>query len=380
MSRPTILFLVTEDWYFWTHRLGLAQAIQRRGFDVALAARFTAHRARIEAAGIRCIPLEFVRTLRNPLHELRVVWQVSAIVGRVRPSLVHAVALKPILLSVLAVLRYPQIAFCHAVAGLGHLFASQRPLVRGVRAVVTPVLRALFARRNCWLVAQHADDLAGLVARHIGCPARAIVIRGAGVDLETFRSLPPPVATQPLVVLPARMLLTKGIHEFVAAAKELRARGIPARCALVGGVDPAAAGALTAAELAALCADGIVEWWGHREDMAEVLPQAAIVCLPSYREGVPKALLEAAACGRPMVATDIPGCREVCRQGQTGLLVPVRDVPALVEALQRLLVDSDLRLRLGQAARELVEREFSAELIHAQTLAFYERCLAGQPG
>lgn len=379
MIRPTLVFLVTEDWYFWSHRVDLARAALAAGFEVALASRFTAHRARIEAAGIRCIELPFVRSLRNPFSELRLMFAIARTIARTSPTIVHTVALKPILLSALAVVRCPRTQFCHAVTGLGYLFISREPAARIGRSVVVPLLRWLFARRCCWLILQNRDDRSLFARNAIGNPARTTVIPGAGVDTLKFAPSELPIDAAPLVILPARMLRDKGVLEFVDAARRVRARGLAARFALVGSADAENPAALDQQQLARLCSDGLVEWWRHREDMPAVYAQAAIVCLPSYREGFPKVLLEAAASGRPLVATDVPGCREICRDGDTGLLVPPRDAPALAAAITTLLEDRALAAQYGANARALVEREFSTAIINRHTLEFYRR-IAGTAG
>jgi glycosyltransferase involved in cell wall biosynthesis len=376
VSRPTLLFLVTEDWYFWSHRLDLARAALAAGFEVTLAARFAAHQQRIEAYGIHCIPLPFVRSMQNPFADLKLAFLITRVVKRLAPALVHTVALKPILLSAGAILCCPTVKFCHAVTGLGYLFISRKFSVRGIRALVTPVFKWLFAHCNCWLIAQNADDLSLLTSRGIASSQRAVLIRGAGVDVQRFAVHPLPMDATPVVVLPARMLRDKGVVEFVAAARLLRERGVAARCVLVGGLDPSNAAALSAPQIADLCRDGAVEWWGQRDDMPDVFALASVVCLPSYREGFPKALLEAAACGRPLIATDVAGCREICRHDETGLLVPPRDVGALANAIAVLLADRPRCIQMGSAARELAVREFSAEIINRETLALYRRLLA----
>ncbi len=379
MSRPTLLFLVTEDWYFWSHRLDLARAALAAGFEVTLAARFAAHQQRIEAQGIQCIPLPFVRTMRNPFADLKSMWLLARVIKRLSPAVVHTVALKPILLSAAAIVSSPNVRFCHAVTGLGSLFISHNLSARCVRALLRPVFKWLFARPNCWLIAQNVDDLSLLVSRGMVDPQCAVLIRGAGVDVRRFAVRPLPQEDSPLVVLPARMLRDKGVGEFVAAARLLRRRGVKARCVLVGGLDPSNASALSAAEMADLCRDGATEWWGPQDDMPAVLAQATLVCLPSYREGFPKVLLEAAACGRPLIATDVPGCREICRSDETGLLVPPHDIVALADAIASLLADRPRCLRMAAAARDLVMRNFSAEIINRETLAFYKRLLAPPP-
>ncbi len=204
-------------------------------------------------------------------------------------------------------------------------------------------------------------------------PKRVTLIRGSGVDIQHFSPQPEPPGI-PLVVLPARMLWDKGVGEFVAAARTLQAKGLRARFALVGDSDNENPASVPASQLRAWENEGVIEWWGWKENMDEVYAQAAIVCLPSYREGVPKTLIEAAACGRPIVTSDVPGCREVVRHGENGLLVPARDAGALAEALTDLLQSPNTRSEMGIRSRAIAEKEFSMELVISQTFAFYQSC------
>ncbi|HMM75127.1 MAG TPA: glycosyltransferase family 4 protein [Gammaproteobacteria bacterium] len=367
----TLLYVVTEDWYFWSHRVDLACAARRAGYRVLVATRCGALRARIEARGLECVDLPFERSLRHPLRDLRLLFALDALIARERPVLVHLVALKPILLAALALWRRPRTRFVHALTGMGYLFSSSDGLARHLQRAVRPLLRAILMRPNSHAIVQNEEDLRLLAG--LGVPAaQATLIRGAGVDLSHYA--PQPEASgPPLVLLAARMLRDKGIAEFLAAAPRVRARHPEARCVLVGGVDPDNPAAYGASELEAAAQAAGVEWWRHREDMAPVYAQATVVCLPSYREGLPKVLLEAAASARALVATDVPGCRDVCRPDVSGLLVPARDAEALAEAISTLLSDPALRARLAQGARALVEREFSADAVHAATLALYAR-------
>jgi glycosyltransferase involved in cell wall biosynthesis len=370
----TVLFVVTEDWYFWSHRVDLARAARSGGYRVLLATRFTAHRARIEALGIECFDLPFERSLRHPQRDLRLLFALNALIGRERPGLVHLVALKPILLASLALCVHPRVRFVHALTGMGYLFSSSDGLARRIQRCVRPVLKFLLSRPNSHAIVQNDDDLR-LLGDELGVETKssATLIRGAGVDLERYQPSPLPDTRAPVVLLPARMLRDKGIAEFIAAAALVRARWPAARFVLVGGIDPDNPAAYSQGELLSAIADTGVEWWGHREDMREAYAQASIVCLPSYREGLPKALLEAAASARPLVATDVPGCRDICRPDVSGLLVPARDAVALAGAIETLLASEDLRARLAAGARALVEREFSSARVHAATLALYAR-------
>lgn len=365
----TLLYVVTEDWYFWSHRIDLACAARRAGYRVVVATRCGAHRARIEARGIECVDLPFERSLRHPLRDLAVLFRLNALIGREHPALVHLVALKPILLAALAVSLRPRLRYVHALTGMGYLFTTGEGRARRLQRIVRPLLRWLLTRANAHAIVQNEADLRLL--GELGVPhEHATLIRGAGVDIAHYTAQAP-AAGAPIIVLPARMLRDKGIDEFLAAAPRVRHRHPSARCVLVGGIDADNHAAYTETALEAAAQAAGVEWWRHRDDMRAVYAQATIVCLPSYREGLPKALLEAASCARALVATDVPGCRDVCRDGESGLLVPARDAAALAAALSRLLDDEALRLRLAAGARALVEREFASAQVHDATLALY---------
>ena len=365
-----LLFVVTEDWYFVSHRLPLAVAAKAVGFDVAVATRLASLTHIIEAAGIRTISLEISRRGVNPLYELATLVRLWRLYRRERPNIVHHVALKPVLLGGMAARLAGIHAVVSAVAGMGFLFADKDRLP-WARAWLKRLLPMVIGSGRT--IVQNPDDAALLDASGVP-PERIRLICGAGVDLAQFKPHPEQEGS-PLVVLPARMLWDKGIGEFVIAARQLRRQGISARFALVGERDTANPASVPLAELKAWCEECVVEWWGQCEDMPGVFAQSHVVCLPSYREGLPKALLEAAACGRPIVTTDATGCREVVRHEDNGLLVPVRDAVALAASLERLIRDSDLRQRMGQRGRERAESEFSQQRVTAETLAVYRELL-----
>lgn len=370
-----LLFVVTEDWYFVSHRLALARAARAAGYRVSVATRIREHGARIREAGIEPIDVDFRRAGMNPLHDLRVLFGLIALYRRLQPDLVHHVALKPVVLGSIAARCARRPAIVNALGGLGYVFASPSCKASALRPLVTACLRAALGARRSRLIVQNDDDRALLTRRGLIDASAVRLVPGVGVDLGLYpvvEPTPPP----PLVVLPARMLKDKGVLEFVAAARALRATGIAARFALVGAPDPENPASVSGGEIDAWVREGIVENWGWRDDMPDVLRRAHLVCLPSYREGLPKVLLEAAAAGRAVVATDVPGCRDAVRHGVTGLLVPVRNAEALAAAIRTLLVDEDQRNRFGANARAWAEREFAEDKVIAQTLALYEELVA----
>lgn len=373
-TRKHILFLVTEDWYFCSHRLPLARAALAAGYEVSVATRVREHGEVIEAAGLRLIPLKLSRRSRHLAREAHLVSDLFRLYRREKPDLVHQVALKPVLYGTLAARLAGVPAIVNALAGLGFLFVSERRIARTLRPLAELTLRRLLNHANTRTILQNTDDLHLLAEKRILEARYGRLIRGSGVDLERFRVRPEP-GGPPLVVLPARMLWDKGVGEFVAAARQLRSEGICARFALVGDPDTENPSAIASAQLEEWHRSGVVEWWGHRTDMECVFAECHIVCLPSYREGLPKALLEAAASGRPIVTTDVPGCREIVHEGENGLLVPKGNPVALAVALRRLIEEPDLRRRMGERSSVIAASEFSLDEVIRQTLALYREML-----
>jgi glycosyltransferase involved in cell wall biosynthesis len=369
-TRKKLLFLVTEDWYFCSHRLPPARAAQAAGYDIIVATRVGRHSPDISAEGFALVPIDLRRRSRNPFRELMAIAQIVKIYRCERPDIVHHVALKPVLYGSIAAVLVRGPSVVNALAGMGFLFTSASRLATVLRTVVSGLFRFLLNTGRNVLILQNPDDRAMLVNGGLVDAKRVRLIRGSGVDIARFAPTPEP--NTPLVVmLPSRMLWDKGVGEFVEAARQLRKRGTTARFVLVGNGDPDNPASISETQLKTWHDSGVVETWGHRGDMPLTLAQAHIVCLPSYREGLPKVLLEAAACGRALIATDVPGCREIVRHGENGLLVTVRDATSLADAIEQLLGDSKLRQAMAQKGRDMVETEFSEARVAQQTLAVY---------
>ncbi|MBF0426640.1 MAG: glycosyltransferase family 4 protein [Magnetococcales bacterium] len=368
--RPRVVFFVTEDWYFWSHRLPLARAVRDCGGEVIVAVRVDRHGERIRAEGFRLVPLELKREGFNPLNGLGTVARLTALYRRERPDLVHHVAVKPVLLGTLAARLAGVPRVVNAFAGLGHAFTTESPSAIRYRKILKFALPRLLGDARVRVMAQNRDD-AALLSEVSALPVERItLIAGSGVDPERFRVEPEP-SGEPVVTMVSRMLWDKGVAEFVAAAGQLKARHPGWRFLLVGSPDPHNPTTVPVAQLRAWHASGIVEWLGEREDIPAVLAGSHVAVLPSYREGFPKSLLEAAACGRAIVATDVPGCRHLVQDGCNGLLVPREDASALAVAIERLGDDAGWRQRLGSAGRRMVEEHFSQAVVIRQTLALY---------
>ena len=367
-----LLYLITEDWFFCSHFIERAVAAREAGYDVFVVTREQAHGANIRAAGLQLIPLDFARRSMNPLSELRLLFAILRIYRQVRPNIVHHIAVKPILYGSLAARLAGVPTIVNAPVGMGYAFSSADRTARLLRPLLRLGYRGLMNPRGSRVIFENRDDLESFVETGSVRRTEVVLIRGAGIDLVRFRPKVEPTGL-PLVVLIARMLRDKGVAEFVAAARVLHDQRIVGRFALVGDPDPENPASIPLKTLQTWHGHCGVEWWGWRDDVAAVLGEASIACLPSYREGLPKSLLEAAACGLPIVTTDTPGCREVVVDGDNGLLVPVRDIDALATALKNLLLDSALRQRMGKRSRARAENDFSSERVIRETLAVYSQ-------
>lgn len=371
-----LILVIAEDWYFWSHRLPLARAARDAGFDVVIATRVHHHAQKIQAEGFKLAPLYLCRESYSPWTELRAVVQLRRLYREERPDIVHHVALKPILYGSIAAFGRRHIRVINALAGLGYLVASSSFKARLLRLPIWNAFKFLLNRPGTHVILQNADDME-VVTSKLKVPVNnAVLIRGAGVDCEAFHPVPDPPG-DPHVILPSRMLWNKGVAEFVEAAKLLRQQGIRAKFVLVGDVDPASPSGMPRGTLSAWNDAGFVEWWGLCKEMMAVYQGATLVCLPSHGgEGVPKALLEAAACGKAIVTSDVPGCRDIVRNGVNGLLISPKNINELAAALRYLLENDEARRRMGAAGREIAVREFSQEMVIEQTMALYSNVFA----
>ncbi|HSK41863.1 MAG TPA: glycosyltransferase family 4 protein [Arenibaculum sp.] len=378
--RPKLIYLVTEDWYFWSHRLPMARAARDAGFDVGVATRVRDHGQRIAAEGFRLHSLDWERRSLNPLAGIAGIRAVTALYRRERPDVVHHVALKPTVVGGLAARIAGVPAVVNGLTGLGYVFSSYDTKAKAIRAVVAPVLRNLLNRPNGVLVLQNTDDRALLTKLGLVDPERVVVIRGSGVDVDRFAPSPEPPTPPVFAAFVGRMLEDKGVHVLAEAVRRVRARGVDLHLRLVGTPDPENPTAVPERLLRDWAAEPGIEWVGHSPDIPGVWAAAHIAVLPSRREGLPKSLLEAAACGRAIVATDVPGCREIAIAGRNAILVPPDDPSALADALAHLARDHELRARFAHESRRLVLSDMAADQVAARMAEVYRRLLAGRTG
>lgn len=372
-----LLFVVNVDWFFLSHRLPIALKAQQAGFEVHIATGITDKFNVLESYGLKVHQLALVRAGLGMLNAVITIFELLRIFKAVQPDVVHLVTIKPVLLGGLVARRLRVPALVSAVSGLGYVFTAKGRLARLRQWLVGLMYSWALGHHNQSVIFQNPDDRDTLVATSGLSMTKVEMIRGSGVDLDLYE-VTPEASGVPVVLLPARLLVDKGIFEFVQAATLLRAKGISARFVLVGMVDAANPTSISQKQLDDWLAEGVIENWGYRTDMPQVIAKANLVVLPSYREGMPKALLEAAAAGRAVVTTDVPGCRDAIEPGVTGLLVPVRDAESLAQAIEHLLGNPEERTAMGLAGRKLAEAEFNVSAVVDKHLAIYQRLLASR--
>jgi glycosyltransferase involved in cell wall biosynthesis len=372
-----IVLFANTDWYLYNFRRSLALALRDAGHDVLLLSPPGAYGERLRALGLRWQPLPMDRRSLNPLRECMLLLHLARLLRRERPALVHGFTIKCAVYGSLAarIARVP--ARVNAVAGMGYVFTSDDLRARCLRPMVKLLMRLALDGKRARLILQNPDDVGLFERSGLVAPARIRMIPGSGVDCSRFQLREHAFDASPMrVLLASRLLWDKGIAEYVEAARQLRSEGRKLRFLLAGDPDPGNPASVPGPTVQAWVSEGVIEWLGHVEDMATLLGHVEVVALPSYREGLPRTLIEAAACGLSLVTTDVPGCREVVSDGVDGLLVPVRDASALAAAIRRLDDDRALCRRLGSAARTKALDRFDERIVVERTLEVYRELLA----
>jgi len=373
-----LLLVVNVSWFFISHRLVLAEAAKQAGYEVHIATRIDpeSDADRITSRGLILHRLNIGRGDSGLFYDLKSCVELWRLYKAVQPDIIHHVAMKPVIFGGIVARLQGHRAVVQAIPGLGYVFSSAKGVFgRMRRALLLTLMRAACGSRSTVLIVQNQENLDALVSGRVTTSDRAHLIRGAGVDaaaIEVVAELDPPIR----IVLASRMLWEKGIGEFVCAANALTSDASSLEFVLAGNPDSANPGSLSLDQLDEWNASGVVRYLGFQDDIPQLFMNSHIVCLPTYYgEGVPKVLIEAAACGRPIVTTNQPGCRDIVKDGVNGTLVPPRDVDALVDALRTLINDPGLRSRYGQAGRRLAESEFDLRLVLDQTLDVYAAVL-----
>lgn len=375
-----IVLFANTDWYLYNFRRSLALAARDAGCEVLLISPEGPYGEKLAALGLRWQPVPMERRSLNPLRETLLLLHLTHLFRYERPDIVHGFTIKCAVYGSLAARMAAVPGRVNAVAGMGYVFISSSMKARVLRPIVRALLRLALGGRRARLILQNPDDVLLFEQAGLVDAKRVRLVTGSGVDCSRFLARPPGAAgDRPLrVLLAARLLWDKGVAEYIAAARRLLAEGRSLQFLLAGDPDPGNPAAVSEETVREWVAEGIVEWLGHVDDMPALFASADVVVLPSYREGLPKGLIEAAACALPLVTTDVPGCREVVTDGVDGLLVPARDSDALASAIARLQDDPELADRLGRAARAKALAEFDEKIVIERTMAVY-RELQGLP-
>ncbi len=368
-----ILYFVTVDWYFLSHRLPLAKAALKKGFEVVLVTKIERSQTDITKHGIKVIPIDINRSGLNPLKELLTIAKIWKIYQKERPDIVHHVALKPVLYGSFIARLLKVRGIVNALGGLGYVFKSESLKAKILRPFINQALRLALLNGKSRLILQNEDDKALIIEKHLADRHAIKLIKGAGVKVENYTDKPHDFKDDPLIILPSRLLKDKGIYEFMLAARTFKSRGKKARFALVGTPDLSNPNSVSLKEIQQWVDQGVLEYWGWRKDMPDVLAQSSLVCLPTfYGEGLPKSLLEAAASCRPIITTDIAGCREIVRPGVNGWLIKPKSAKALVSALEEALDNPELCKKYGLSGRKIAQEEFTIERVINETMQIYD--------
>jgi glycosyltransferase involved in cell wall biosynthesis len=372
-----VLFFANTDWYLYNFRLPLAKFLRERGLDVVMLSPSGSYGPLLRQAGFRWIGLDMNRRSLNPARELALIRRISAVYAAEMPDLVHHFTIKCVVYGSL-IARWNGIRnHVNAVTGMGYVFSDDGYKARLLRPVVRNLIKAALGGEGSRLILQNKDDVAAFVAADLASEHRTHLIMGSGVDTSRFRPLNGSDERRVMrVLLASRLLWDKGIREYIEAANLLKAQKLAVEFLLAGSPDPGNPGSVPPSQLQKWQKSGAVHYLGHVSDMPRLLADIDVAVLPSYREGVPRSLLEAAACGLPIVTTDVPGCREVVTHGVNGLLIPPRDPHALAAAIQRLYEQPAERARMGRAGRETVLNDFDQRIVFEKTFAVYTDLLS----
>jgi glycosyltransferase involved in cell wall biosynthesis len=372
-----ILLVANTGWYLYNFRLPLARRLRQEGFDVVLVSPEDSYIPRLTAEGFRVVLLQRLsRRGMNPFLELIALLELIRVYWREKPRAVHHFTVKCVLYGTMAAKLTGVRSVVNAVTGLGHIFLGKRAVTRAVRPLVRWLYRKILRARRGHVVFQNPDDLETFIQAGLVVPEKTVIIRSSGVCLKQFAPRPGkpdgPASAVPNVLFVGRLIREKGIHDFVEAARLVKSER--AVCfQMAGAPDPGNPSSVDETVLEEWRREGAVDLLGHVESIENVIALADIVVLPSYREGTPRTLLEAAALGKPIVATDVPGCREIVRDGYNGRLVPREAPGALAAAIEELLDNERLSAEMGMNGRDLVSQEFSVETVVEETMNVYHR-------
>lgn len=351
--KQKLLFIVNVDWFFISHRLPVALEAQRRGYEVHVACQLTSHADYLESLGIFVHSLSLSRSGTGLLHELKVLMRIFAVVKQLKPTVMHMITIKGVIYGGLAGRFFNVKIRVASISGLGYVFIDQSGKARLIRQLVMRLYRLALSSSCMTVIFQNRSDEKVFTENRIVDKEQVVRIPGSGVDLSRFTAKPE-LSGKKVVMFLARLLKDKGLIEFCEAAKAFKNRD-DVCFVLVGNTDPENPNSVSENELQVYLDEGIVDYWGYTGKVENTIPRSHIMVLPSYREGMPKSLLEAAACGRAIVTTDVPGCRDAIRSKVTGLLVPAKNIDALIDTIGLLVENDELRKSMGKEGRILAE-------------------------
>lgn len=367
-----IVYVVNVDWFFISHRLPLALHALAIGYKVYVITKDTGRFAEMEAIGLKCIPLDFERSGRNPVKEFKLIFHLKKIYLHLIPDIIHHITLKPSIYGTTAARKAKSKAIIiNAVSGLGYTFTGNRISVS--KMILVGLMRIAFLKKTSRFIFQNPDDRAFYEKQHFLNASNNLIIKGSGVDENVFVQKNYEITSGKIrVVLVARMLKDKGILEFIRAAESLQTKyADKIEFILVGGLDLHNPAHITQKEIESHTKGGLIKWMGHRTDVKEIYTSADIVCLPSYREGLPKSLVEAMAIGCPIITTDTIGCRDCVDEGVNGYLVPVGNHVLLAQRIETLALDRELRIQMGNHSRLKMVKEMSLSQVIKMTFELY---------
>ena len=369
-----LIIVVNELWFFLSHRIPIALAARDIGYEVHIASNSgtSAEIERLNQEGLQFHFIDFHRSSVGFWQEFKTLSQLKFLYKEIQPDIVHHVTIKPVLYGTLVARWVGGIQILNAISGLGYLFIAQGWKSSIRQKILLWGYRAILHSKKVWILFQNPDDQALFAQHKIIHPQHISIIKGSGVDLQQFAFSAIPKG-KIKIILVARMLWDKGVGEFVKAATVLKQQGVDADFLLVGSVDLGNPKSISIEQLEQWSKSGVVKWLGERADIPQLVAKSHIAVLPSYREGLPKSLIEAAAVGRPIVTTNVPGCREVVKEGENGFLVPARDAKKLAAAIKKLTNNPKLLITMGKKSRLMAEQEFSIQKVISKTLALYSK-------
>jgi len=373
--KKRLLIVINEDWFYWSHYRSWALRALKSGYEVHVALRVNKLEKEILADGTILHPLKSMQREKISFsRQLLVISELYHLYREIRPDVIHHLTFNAVLCGSIAAKFAGRKNIVNAVTGLGHLFIQSDLKTQVMRNIAVVTLRCFLPRKSTKYIIANPDDKKELLNRRAIFQDQIVMVPGSGVDPNVYPFLEEPDGDI-VIMLASRMLWPKGIQTFVDSAKMLKEQNVECRMVLVGDPDPANPTSVPLEKLKKWDAEGIVEWWGHSNNILDSFSKAHIVCLPSFREGLPRVLIEAASCGKPVVTSDVPGCREICRNGENGFLFELNNALELTNTLGKMIEDKDLRAKFGKKGRSMVKNEFSLEKVTSIALDTYSSLL-----